>query len=90
MSELVKRLEYAAHEADLSCDFSTLGKLHRETADRITALEAEVERLRQLSNSDLSSDDLKAAERHCDWQQFKHAWNAVFNLRNAAKATEKS
>jgi hypothetical protein len=31
----------------------------------------------------LSSADLKAAEKHCEWVAFQHAWNAVMNARAA-------
>jgi hypothetical protein len=55
--DLVRRLEDAAHEADLSCDFSTLGKLHRETADRIRDLETQLKQ----SNDAAFNEGIEAA-----------------------------
>ena len=37
-----------------------------------------------LANHELSSAELKLAEKHCDWSAFKHAFNAVMSARAAA------
>ena len=64
---------------------------------RVTSLEAEIERLRakcerlvaennrlvRLCDPFLSSADLKAVDKHCDWVAFGHAFRAMRNSRAA-------
>lgn len=50
----------------------------------IEELSKEVARLRSLLGMPLSSAELKLIDKHCEWVQFGHAWNAVIKHRLAA------
>lgn len=61
-----------------------------KTADTITRLTAEIERLVKQNNvlvrkcdPFLSSADLKAVDKHCDWVAFGNAYRAMLNVRAA-------
>jgi len=62
----------------------------RDQADTIASLTAEIERLVKQNNvlvrkcdPFLSSADLKAVDKHCDWVAFLHAYRAMLNVRAA-------
>jgi len=44
---------------------------------------AEIKRLRNALRAPLSMAELKLVDKNCDWQAFKHAWNAVMKSRLA-------
>jgi hypothetical protein len=61
-----------------------------KAADTIASLTAEIERLVKQNNvlvrkcdPFLSSADLKAVDKHCDWVAFGHAYRAMLNVRAA-------
>lgn len=57
-------------------------------SSEISKLRSDVERLKTYNNtltflcdSNLSSRDMKAVDRHCDWVAFGHAYRAMLNDR---------
>jgi hypothetical protein len=62
-------------------------KMLKEATNEIAQLRARIVELEAaLNTQQLTSEELKAAEKHCDWVAFKHAFNAVMNLRAARAA----
>lgn len=41
----------------------------------------EIVRLRNILRAPLSSAELKLVDKHCEWEGFRHAWNAVLKSR---------
>ena len=59
-------------------------------ADLVDALLAENAKLREalrlaqaMATKNIDAHDRKSADRHCDWQQFTHAFRAMMNDREA-------
>jgi len=73
-----------------NCGDEYLRELTGKAANTIASLTAEIERLVKQNNvlvrkcdPFLSSADLKAVDKHCDWVAFGHAYRAMLNVRAA-------
>lgn len=55
-----------------------------ELADIIDGAADEIVRLNNLLHAPLTEAELKLVDKNCDWQAFRHAWNAIIKHRLAA------
>lgn len=86
MTDIVERLRHCSE----NCGDEYLHELAGRAADEIERLRAANEKLVEQNNMlvrkcdpHLSSADLKAVDRHCDWVAFGHAYRAMLNSRAA-------
>lgn len=54
-----------------------------ERSEELAAAKAEVARLSAIVHRPISSTEFKLVDKNCDWNAFRHAWNAIMKSRSA-------
>jgi cell division protein FtsB len=67
----------------LQAEAARLAAENQKLRARVDVLLSKNNALTELCNSALSSDDMKAVDKHCDWVAFGHAYRAMLNVRRA-------
>lgn len=85
MTDIVERLRLFVPDCEDPNDYLEDELLFLNAADELERLREEIKAARDtiflLRRSTLTSAELRLVDKNCDWEPFRHAFNAVMNHR---------